>query len=126
MEERLRPVYEEWASGNLKAGLDLFAPHAVFRVRTGEGLVTADGVAEMNSFMRDFLDTWSGYAVDALEFREHGDAVFVSGRQRGTGTTSGMALDIPVFQVWRFDGDLAVSLLTTPHEDEALREAGLS
>ena len=125
MVERLRPVYEEWARGNWRAGVELFDPGMELRARVGEGLVISRGHQEVSAFLREFFSTFSDYSIEAEEFEERGQCVLVSGRQRGEGTASGMAVDVPVFQVWAFDGERVEWLLTTPHETEAREAAGL-
>ena len=125
MVERLRPVYEEWARGNWRAGAELYDSEVEITARVGEGLITSRGHEQVAMFMREFLDTWEQYSVEAHEFEENGDLVFVSGRQRGRGAASGVSLDIPVFHVWRFRDSHVVSFLATPNEDEAREAAGL-
>ena len=125
--EVLRPVYEEWAKGNLRAGLDLLDPHIVYINRPGLlETGTCYGLEEMQQWMREFLKQWDGYQAHATEFIPCGDTVVVAFRQVAVGTGSGVAGEMTTFAVWTFRGSKVIRLEKMADRREALEAAGVS
>ena len=125
--EALRPIYDEWAKGNLRAGLDLLDPHIVYINRPGLFVTgTCYGLEEMQQWMREFLQQWERYEAHATEFIPNGDTVVVAFRQLATGSGSGAASEMDTFAVWTFRGDKAIRLEKMADRAEALEAAGLS
>jgi hypothetical protein len=52
--------------------------------------------------------------------------VVVQVRQRGVGTSSGVATEDRYFQVWTFRGDAIIRIESIRERDEALEAVGLS
>jgi uncharacterized protein len=125
--EALRRVYDEWAKGNLRAGLDLLDPNIVYVNRQGLfGTGTCYGLEEMQRFMREFLNAWGSYEAHATEFIPHGDTVVVAFRQVGKGSGSGIPSEMNSFAVWTFRGNKVIRLEKMADRREALEAAGLS
>jgi ketosteroid isomerase-like protein len=125
--EALRRVYDEWARGNMRAGLELLDPHIVYINRPGLFETgTCYGLEEMQRWMRDFLKQWDGYEAHATEFIPAGDSVVVAFRQVAAGAGSGVAGEMETFAVWTFRGDKAIRLEKMSDRREALEAAGLS
>jgi ketosteroid isomerase-like protein len=125
--EALRRVYDEWANGNMRAGLDLLDPHIVYINRPGLFVTgTCHGLEEMQQWMRDFLKQWDNYEAHATEFIPCGDTVVVAFRQVATGAGSGIASEMESFAVWTFRGDKAIRLEKMADRGEALEAAGVS
>jgi ketosteroid isomerase-like protein len=123
----LRQVYAEWACGNFRAGLELLHPDIVFETFTGdEGPVRTRGVEELEQRMRQTFDlVWSEFRVEAEDFIDAGDTIFVGGRISGRGQGSGVNVDAPVFMVWTFSDGRAVRQRWFAERSEALEAAGL-
>lgn len=59
--ERLRAIYEQWAEGNFRAGVDFYDQHAT--LVQGPGFPksgTYTGVENISDYMRRFLEAWNG------------------------------------------------------------------
>lgn len=123
----LQRIYDEWAKGNVRAGLELLDPHVVYINRPGlVEATTCYGLEEMQRWMRDFLSAWDEYASSAKEFIRAGDSVVVAVHHKGRGAGSGAMVEDDVFHVWTFRGDMVVRLETIGDRVEALEVAGLS
>jgi ketosteroid isomerase-like protein len=125
--EIVRAVYDEWGRGNLRAGLDLYDPRAVFipfdNPDGGMGFyLGAEGVGE---FMRGWLKSWTDFTIAGEEFIETGDSVVVATRQRGIGRASGAPAEVLYFQVWTFRGPAVVRLEQFRERADALEAVGL-
>lgn len=124
--ERLRPIYAEWAKGNLGAAAELLAPDLVYSGYSPEGDVRIHGLQEFGRFVQGFLTDWEGYRVEADEFVQvEDDVVLVVGRHYGSGRRSGAAVDDPLFAVWVFRGEQVTGLHFYPDRDSALKAAGV-
>jgi ketosteroid isomerase-like protein len=124
--ERLRPIYAEWATGNLGVAAHLLAADLVFSGYSPEGGVTTHGVEEFGRWLRRFLADWDGYRVEADEFvLVDDDTVLVAGRHYGTGKRSGVAVDDPAFMIWIFRGEQVIGLHFHADRESALKAAGL-
>jgi ketosteroid isomerase-like protein len=135
--ERLRAVYAEWATGNFRAGGELFAPDVVFepaeRITVAGGARLADGRSSVflgrdaiAEYMREFLAQWSDFRIDAEEFVEAGDTIIVAERQHGTGKASGVETQMTLSSVWTFRDGLVVRVRWVSERERALEAAGLS
>ncbi len=125
--ETLRAVYDEWAKGDLTAGLDLLDPHIVYINRPGLFITgTCYGLEEMQRWMREFLGTWDRYEAHATEFIPCGDTVVVAFRQLAMGSGSGVPSEMKSFAVWTFRGQKAIRLEKMSDRREALEAAGLT
>ena len=125
--DALRRVYDEWAKGNLRAGLDLLDPNIVYINRPGLFVTgTCYGLEEMQRWMREFLGAWDRYEAHSTEFIPYGDTVVVAFRQIARGSGSGIPSEMNSFAVWTFRGKKAIRLEKVPDRREALEAAGLS
>jgi ketosteroid isomerase-like protein len=124
--EILRGIYNEWATGNVKAGVELLDPHIVYVNRPGVfEVVTCYGLNEMQQWMRGFLSAWREYEAHATEFIPAGDSVVVAVRQTALGIDSGVPVEFNVFHLWTFRGAKIIRLETIADRAEALEAAGL-
>ncbi len=123
--EKLRPVYREWARGNLRAGRELFAPDVRYEAEApGQGSVI--GAEAIGKQMREFLDQWSEFRIEAEAFEEFDDAVLVTERQHGIGKGSGVETEQIIYAVWVFRGGRVVGARWSTSRKRALEAAGLS
>jgi len=127
--ESVRDVYDEWALGNMTAGVELFDTRVAFEsfMPDANERVSATGVEEVERFMREFLAQWRDFRIVGEEFRTAGDdIVFVSGRQTATGRGSGIAVSDSLHSVWTFRQGAVVKLVFDRNWRRALEAAGLS
>ena len=124
--EALRRLYDEWAKGNLRAGLELLDPNIVYVNRRDIfGIGTCYGLEEMQRLMREFLKAWDSYEAHATEFIPYGDTVVVAFRSVAVGSGSGIATEMNSFAVWTFRGNKVIRLEKMSDRREALEAAGL-
>jgi ketosteroid isomerase-like protein len=124
----IRRIYEEWARGNFREGVELYDPQIVLvqgRDFPESGTyVGVDGVAK---YMHIFLDAWEEVTIEAKELIESGDSVAVNVVQRAVGKESGAApTDFDYFQVWSFRGPKVIRIEMIRDRETALEAIGLS
>lgn len=127
--EMARRTYAEWERGNMNAGVELFDPEIVFETFMPDSNTTivANGLSEVEAFMRDFLEQWRDFRLIGEQFTAAGeDMVFVGGRQAARGKVSGVEVEQPVFSVWTFRADRVIALRFSPFRAEVLDAMGLS
>ena len=123
--EKLRPVYREWARGNLRAGRELFAPDVRYEAEApGQGPVI--GTEAIENQMREFLAEWREFRIEAEAFEAFGDAVLVTEQQHGIGKGSGVETEQTIYAVWVFRDGRAVDIRWHTSRKRALEAAGLS
>jgi ketosteroid isomerase-like protein len=82
-----------------------------------------DGVIQA---FREWVEPFSEYRVEPLDYIEVGDYVVVPNRQRGVGKASGAPVEIEVTNVYEFRNGQIVKVDEYDTLDEALEAAGLS
>jgi ketosteroid isomerase-like protein len=123
--EKLRPVYREWARGNLRAGPEIFASDVRYdAIAPGQGPVI--GTEAIEKQMREFLAEWSEFRIEAESFEEFGDAVLVTERQHGIGKGSGVETEATFYATWVFRDGNVVSARWDSSRKRALEAAGVS
>lgn len=124
--EVVRGVYERWAEGDFRAGVELFHPEFEFVLPSGfPESGTYRGVGEMAEYMREFLEPWDRMRIAADELIDAGEAVVASVVQTATGSGSGAATVFRYHQVWTFREDRVVRLENFRERDPALASVGL-
>ena len=124
--DALRAVYEGWARGEFRAGMELYDPHIV--LVSHPDLPDAGryvGVESIRGYMRQYLEPARNLTWTAEEFIEAEGSVVVVTRQRGTGKESGISLEIQHFIVWTFRGQAVVRLEFFADRGHALEAVGL-
>jgi ketosteroid isomerase-like protein len=93
-------VYAAWTKGNLEPGGELYAPDVTFApIADGRDSFDRQG---FRRFMREFLEQWDDFRVEAVDFLDLGDKVLVTERQRATGKRSGIEMEQTDYAVWTF------------------------
>jgi ketosteroid isomerase-like protein len=124
--ETLRAVYDEWARGNFRTGVDLFDPDLVFSLRPEfPDANTYHGPEGLSGYMRMFLTSWNDLTMTAEEFIEADGSVVVAVYQRGIGRESGTPVELRYFQVWTFRGPKVIRFESIRTRAEALEVVGL-
>jgi uncharacterized protein len=119
----VRAVYEQWARGNFRAGVELYDPEATLVQRPEfPEAGTYTGTAEIADYMRTFLEAWDRVTIAAEELIEAGDRVIASVHQQGVGKGSGAEVDFRYFHVWTFRQGKVIRLEVVRNRDEALSE----
>lgn len=107
--DALREIYREWGRGNYRAGLELYDPGMTLEVHNPipeAGIY--EGLAGLQRYMRNFLDTWEEYEIRALGFEEDEDRIVVHVHHGGLGRASGVRTEMDYFTAWTFRGDRVV------------------
>jgi ketosteroid isomerase-like protein len=126
--EIVRRIYDGWERGNMTAGVELFDSEISFEsfMPDANERVVANGLEEVEAFMREMLGQWRDFRLIAEEFREVGkDKVFVAGHQAAIGRQSGVAVEFPMCSVWTFRNGKVVGLVFDPDSQAAFEAAGL-
>jgi ketosteroid isomerase-like protein len=125
--DSVRAVYDEWAKGNFRAGVDLYDPLVLFvpleDFPAAGHYLGREGVSE---FMRGFLAAWTKLTMTAEELVAVGDSVVVTTRWRGVGKESGAVTEKLVFDVWTFRGRAVTRVEFFTDQADALEAVGLS
>ena len=127
--EIVRQIYAEWQRGNMKAGVERFDLEIVFEgfMPDASERVVANGPAEVDAFMREFLRGWRDYRMIGDDYRMVGETrVFVRGHQVASGRASGAAVEDTVFSVWTLRDGKVVHLIFDRDRQRVLEAAGLS
>ena len=123
--EAIRGVYERWAEGDFRAGIDLFDPLIVFVMRPEfPDAGTYLGPERVAEYMRGFLEPWTRLTIEAEELNEAGDSVVAAVCQSGVGTGSGAATEFRYFQVWSFRGPTVIRFENFRERAEAVEATG--
>jgi ketosteroid isomerase-like protein len=126
--EAVRRVYEQWAEGNFRAGVELYDPHILLvqgqELPESGAYLGLDGVRD---YMAAFLEAWERVTIEADEIFAVGDSVVAKVVQRAIGKESGVEpTEFEYFQVWSFRGGMVIRLDVIRDRHEALKAVGLS
>jgi ketosteroid isomerase-like protein len=116
-----RRGFEAVNSGNLEAMLDLVADDVVADVPSG--YANADsyrGKDEFSRMLEQWLEPWSEFHAEPLEFIEEGDAIVVPVHQSATGRESGIEVDMTLAYLIRVRDGRLVQWRLCADADEAL------
>jgi ketosteroid isomerase-like protein len=90
--DAIRAVYEQWARGNFRAGVEIYDREAMLVQRPGfPGAGTYVGTAEIADYMRTFLEAWDRMTIAAEELIDAGDRVVVAVHRGGPRPLRGSA-----------------------------------
>jgi len=125
--ETVRSVYEEWAKGNFRAGVELYDPQILMVQHQGfpesGSYLGLDGIRR---YMGEFLEAWEEVSLSAEEVIDAGDSVVVAVVHRGTGKGSGAEPnEFRYFHVWSFRGNRVIRLDAIRERADALEAAGI-
>lgn len=125
--ETVRAIYERWSAGDFSAGVDLFDDNTLLILQPGfPDAGTYRGVAEIRGYMVQFLEPWERLTMSAEELLDAGDTVFVTVRQRGAGTSSGIDSELVYYSLYTFRGATLIRLESFRDRDQALAAAALA
>jgi ketosteroid isomerase-like protein len=120
--ERLKAVYAELAKGNMRAGAELFSPDVSYEPMA-EGYEALHR-ADIEPYMREFLEQWDDFQIEAVKFEQVGETILVTERQRGTGKSSGIDIDQTDYAAWTFRDGLVTKARWRMNRDDALDAQG--
>ena len=125
--EIVRGIHNEYARGNLRAGMELYDWDILYIPRRdlpnpGRYL----GPESIREWMLGWLDAWDNFSITAEELIDAGDSVITGVRQRGIGKQSGAPTELTFFQVWTFRGRRIIRIEQFATKEEALQAVGLS
>ena len=108
--ERLRTLYDAWATGDFDVGEDMFAPDIAFV--TSEGFPDAPGpgtgLARVGRWRDQFLAAFQDLRIEALELEPVGERVLARVHQTGRFRATGIDVDVTYFHLWSFRGGRAI------------------
>jgi ketosteroid isomerase-like protein len=117
--ELLSEIYKRWAQGD-------FAPEPTFLEDMTLALspdfpdsgehTGPEGIA---AYMKGFLEPWDRLTITAEELIDSENRVLVRVLQSGTGTSSGVAVELRYFHLWTFDGARPVRMELVMQEADA-------
>ncbi len=119
--ELARRGFEAVNSGDVEAILEFASDDIVADVPSG--FANADayrGRDEFRRMLEQWLEPWSEFRAEPLEFLEEGDAVIVSVHQYGTGRESGIEVDMTLAYLMRVRDGLLTGWRLCADTDEAL------
>jgi ketosteroid isomerase-like protein len=95
---------------------------------TGIGLGVDEvyrGVDGLLQYLRVWLDPFSEYQIEPLDYVESGDCVLVPTRQWGTGSASGARVELKITFLYKLRDGQVTRLVQYDTLDEALEAAGV-
>jgi uncharacterized protein len=122
---RLREGTEAFNRGDFEESLDLLGDELEWDTTAllPDGAVHS-GRDEIKAYFIDVWDRWDDFRIVPEEWVESRDCVVMLGRLVGKGSGSGVPIEAPWHQVWRFEGETLVRCENYADRDEALRAAG--
>jgi ketosteroid isomerase-like protein len=92
----VRAMWAAWTGEDMSDWLEFFDPEIAWHTRDDEpDAGVYRGRAGVEELMEFWSDNFDDLGVDAEEFIAHGEHVIVPGRVRGTGKSSGAAVELP-------------------------------
>jgi ketosteroid isomerase-like protein len=125
--EVVRRCYEFWSDRDFSSIAALAQPDAVIDLsRNVFNPATYRGLDGLRRWVEGVDEIWDDFQVEAEEFIDAGDNVFVAARITGKGRGSGIEADMRVFGIWTLR-EGKVSRMTGGYRDraDALEAAGL-
>jgi ketosteroid isomerase-like protein len=125
--EVVRRIFDRWAVGDFRAGIDDFDEHIVLIVPPDVpefGVFV--GVEGVGTYMRRLLDQWEWLSFEANSFREVNGTVLVSLTQHSRGQASGAEGELQYFMLFTFRGGKILRMESVREEEQALEAVGLS
>ena len=116
-------------NGDVDGVLTSFAPDAEIRdlANGPDQPQVVRGIDQMRQVWALWLDAFDELHTDLEEVIDAGDAIVCKGRWIGRGTTSGMSIDVRVFDTYEFrDGKVVRATLGYRSKEEAFKALGLS
>ena len=127
--EVVREAWEAWQRGDLPGLFRHFDPDIVWDTSHFHDWPesTYHGIEGVERFLREWLDVWDGLEIEVEEVRAASDERVVSLiLQRGTGRSSGLAMEMEMAQVATLRNGKVTRFDNYENRAEALGAAGLS
>jgi ketosteroid isomerase-like protein len=126
--DSLRPIYDEWARGNLRPVLQV----AESGMKWGWSDefpdlvdVSRDAEARKASFL-DWINPWEDWQMTPEKFLDRGDVVVVLVRYRGRGKASGIEEESTGAHVWKLRERRPIRLEIYSDREKGLAAAGIA
>ena len=129
--EAINWLYEQFAKGDFWAAREVLDPaiewewSASMLEVVGGRRTTYTGLDGVESALRDWLQAWDWFWVEAEEVFPAGDRVMASIRRHGRPKGSDVELVTTAFDVWTMRDGKAIRYRAYDEREEALAEAGL-
>jgi ketosteroid isomerase-like protein len=128
--EVLRRLYDRFAQGDFWAARDVLDPEiewewsASMMDVVGGQRTTYRGPDGVERALRDWLEAWDWFWVEADELFPAGDKVLASIRRRGRAKGSELELETRAFDVWTMKNGKAIHYKTYDDREEAFEAVG--
>jgi ketosteroid isomerase-like protein len=116
----LTGVYERWAQGDFTMDPPYPAEMTLVLEPEFPEAGTYTGPEGIATYMQSFLEPWERLTMVAEEMVDGGDKVLVRVTQSGSGTGSGIPVELRYFHLWTFDGSKPVRLESIMQEPDAM------
>jgi ketosteroid isomerase-like protein len=118
--ELLRRIYDRWQVGDFHTESLYDERFAIVMGQDFPDHGVHEGRGGLAAYMRGFLDPWERITIEAEELIDGGaNQVLARVLQSGTGSSSGIAVDLRYFQLWTFEDEKPVRMETIKDEAEA-------
>jgi ketosteroid isomerase-like protein len=130
--ETIRWLYDQFAQGNFWAAREVIDPaiewewSASMLEVVGGRRTTYTGLEGVESALRDWLQVWDWFWVEADELLPAGDKVVAAIRRRGRPKGSELEVETTGFDVWTMKDGKAIHYKTYDDRQEALGAVGLA
>ena len=125
--ELLRGLFAQWAEGDLRGGVALFADDMHYRTARPEGWFEGTGPEGVREFMSQFLAAWSRWWVRVDQIDDLGQGRYVaSGEQFARGRESGTETRYPAHVAVRMKDGKITQLGFFFNREDALAELGVT
>jgi ketosteroid isomerase-like protein len=122
--DRVRRLVEAYNTADLETVEEILHPDMVWYPDDDQPETGARrGRDAYLRYGEDWLEAFDDYVIEADEFVEVGDCVVMGGRVRGSGRTSGVAVDSEAAWVWRLRDGVVVEHRESRTMEDALNLA---
>ena len=120
--ELLRRAYEALNEGNIEAPLAALHPDAIWRESAElPGADVVRGRSEIETFLKEFLETWRSFHQEVEGIQVKSDQVAVLLHMRAVGRSSGAEIDARYGHVWTMRDGHGVCVDAYRDQSAALR-----
>jgi ketosteroid isomerase-like protein len=126
-ERLIRQGYDAWNRGDWARMEALITPD--FEVDATDRVLNPDRYAGIEGFRRlagEMAEVWDSWEIEAQEFLENGELVFVAHRVRARGKGSGVEVEQMYWSVWTIRDGKGAGLALHVDRERALAAAGLA
>lgn len=118
----LERIYASWGSGDFRRDSSLVDEFTLVMGPDVADTGTYAGRDRVAAYMANLLEPWDRFTIVAKEMTERDDKVLVRVLQSGAGSSSGIATELRLFNLWTFEEGAPVQMKALQDETVALAE----